>query len=258
VGRGPAGVAPARGAHQRDGGQQRSLGDPLARRHAPDRRQAHRRDGIPLLAGNGRTDPRVLVERVHMRLENGTTERGKDRSFETCMPSLREFTQDVGPPSKEAVEDEDPRRASCIFDVTHGTLSAGALRHDGPVFAILRTETDERARLSIRPFGLALRKEILLNDGAKITARRQPRLLPALRAGRDNPDVSRRPLTTSARYASSNGKPPATWPPGFTSVDAGCSNSAYPEGPALPFTRGLRRATPEVAGSIPVGPAKTN
>ncbi|HXA16928.1 MAG TPA: hypothetical protein VN380_08055 [Thermoanaerobaculia bacterium] len=173
---------------------------------------------------------------VRMRLENGTTERGKAASFNTCMPSLRELTQDVGPPSKEAIEDEDPRRASCIFDVTHGMLSAGALRHDGPVFAVLRTETDEPARLSIRPFGSALPKEILLHDGAQITianlgATEQHdgshdfylhyELAAAIPAVPGAPqDLS--PLCIV------NSEPPLTWPPGFASVDVGCSNSAYP------------------------------
>ena len=85
------------------------------------------------------------------------------------MPSLLALTPNVGPPSKEAVDDEDPRRALCICDVTHGTLSAAAHREVGPVFGMLRTETDGPPRLSIRTFGSALQKEIFLRDGAEIT-----------------------------------------------------------------------------------------
>ncbi len=152
------------------------------------------------------------------------------------MPSLRALTPDVGPPSKKAVEDEDPRRALCIFDVTHGEFSAGTLREDGAVFSMLRTETDGNPRVSIRSFGSALPKEIFLRDGAEITIANLGATeqhdgshdfylhyelavaRPELPGVPDNPSpscvVNRKPRPTCRRDS-----PPST---------VGCSNPAYP------------------------------
>jgi hypothetical protein len=174
---------------------------------------------------------------ARIRLENGTTARERHSSFDTCMPSLRELTPNVGPPSKEAVEDGNPRRASCIFDVTHGTLSAGTLRERGAVFSMLRTETDGPPRLSIRSFGSsALPTEIFLRDGAEVTIAN----LGATEQQDGSQDfylhyelaaaIPTDPGVPHDRSSSCvvNKKPRPTWPPGFTSVDVGCSNSAYP------------------------------
>lgn len=173
---------------------------------------------------------------ARMRLANGTSPLLRDPSVETCMPSLRRLTSQISPPSKEAVEDEDPRRALCIFDVTHGTLSAAAHREGGPVYGMLRTETDGPPRLSIRQFGSAVPQEIVLRDGAEITianlgATEQHDgsndfyLHYELAAAKpDNPGIPR----DLAPGCVDNKAPRPTWPPGFTSVDVGCSNSAYP------------------------------
>jgi len=173
---------------------------------------------------------------ARMRLENGTTVRERHSSFETCMPSLRAIMPNVGPPSKEAIEDENLRRAACIFDVTHGTLSAGTLREGGAVFGMLRTETEGSPRLSIRSFGSGLPKEIFLRDGAEITISN----LGATEQHDGSHDfylhyelaatIPTDPGIPAAPSSSCvvNKNPRPTWPPGFASVDVGCSNSAYP------------------------------
>ena len=176
------------------------------------------------------------LERTRLRIENGTTTRcERDSSFETCMPSLRDRTPDIEAPAEDAVEGRDPQAASCIFELNCGTVSAGALRDNGAVFGMLRAETQGAPRLSILSFGAGVPTEISLRDGAQITisnlgatenhdGSRDFYLHYKLAAHMpENPGLPR-PLPVGCVV---NEMRP-TWPRGFTSVDAGCSNSVYP------------------------------
>jgi hypothetical protein len=90
--------------------------------------------------------------------------------------------------------------------------------------------------LSIRSFGSELPKEIVLRDGAEITIAN----LGATEQhdGRNDFYLHYELAATIPKDAGLphnpspscvvNSKPRPTWPPGFTAVDVGCSNSGYP------------------------------
>lgn len=159
-------------------------------------------------------------------------------SFHNCMPRLNSYIEprEIGAPSQDAVEGRDARLTSSIFDLTCGEMAAGALKKTGAVFGRLRAETAEAPRLQIAPYGSGEPRVITLRDGAEITISNL-----GATEGHDGssdfflhytlaaemPDPLGAPVETPA------GCPPpntfaSTWPPGFTTVDAGCSNSAYP------------------------------
>lgn len=178
------------------------------------------------------------LDGVRMGIDNGTTSPSKDPEHFHCIPSLQNLLGPevkLGPPSQAAVEEGDPRLASCIFDVHCGVVSGGALRTNGAVFGMLRTETNGQPRLRIAPFGSATPKIVTLRDGAEITitnlgaAERNDgrfdfylhyRLAETLPAVLISPEITGDDCVVNAFSR--------TWPPGFGSVEAGCSNSNYP------------------------------
>jgi hypothetical protein len=157
-----------------------------------------------------------------------------DPSYDRCMPRLTTLTPAIGPLSRAAVEDENPRLAASYFDVTGGTLSAGAIKDDGAVFSLLVAETEGPPLLSIAAFGSEVPTLIPLRDGAELTIANLGRterqdghfdfyLHYALAEGLPkDPGIPATPAGCRVNYYS------PTWPPGLTTVDAGCSNSAYP------------------------------
>ncbi|MBV9494368.1 MAG: hypothetical protein JOZ54_08975 [Acidobacteria bacterium] len=172
---------------------------------------------------------------ARLRIESEGPPFTRDPSVDRCMPSLAALHSDIGPPSKAAVEDGDPALSSCIFELTQGALSCGVLREDGAAFSMLRTETREQGqpRLSITSFRSGESRTITLRDGAEITIAN----LGAAEAPVDfflhymlAEKMPLKPEGPGRRDSSCrvNGPGPATWPPGFGSVDAGCSNSRYP------------------------------
>jgi hypothetical protein len=179
------------------------------------------------------------LDGVRIRIENGTTPPARDVEHFHCIPSLQHLLGpdiDIGPPSQASVEDGNPELASCIFDVNCGSVSGGALRPDGAVFGMLRTETDGQPRLRIASFGSTTPKVLTLRDGAEVTIsnlgateRHDGRFDFYLhyKLAETMPAVLKAPENTGDDCVVNIGAI-ATWPPGFRSVDAGCSNSTYP------------------------------
>lgn len=162
----------------------------------------------------------------------GTPQR--DDSFLRCMPSLRNLTPDVGAPSPD-IDTEVLGLTACLFNITGGTFSAGAIRDNGAVFAKLTAETEGPPALSIAAYGSEVPSLIGLKDGAEITIANL-----GATEGHDGsldfylhymlaatmPDVLGVPKPPGPNCRVNAYSP--TWPKGFGTVDAGCSNSAYP------------------------------
>ncbi len=170
-----------------------------------------------------------------IRIENGTGSPQRHQSFFNCMPSLRERTPEIGALSEEAIEGRDARRASCVFDVTSGSISAGALEVNGAVFSMLRADTDGAPRLSIAPFGSGDPRVLSLRDGAEITIanlgateRHDGRYDFYLhyKLAAEMPSSPRVPTETAAGCILN--PITRTLPPGLATVNVACSNSGYP------------------------------
>ena len=178
------------------------------------------------------------LDGVRLRIENGTTTSpAKDPEHFHCIPSLQQLIGDaeLGPPSQEVVEDGNARLTSCIFDLNCGVVSGGALRPNGAVFSMLRAETNGQPQLRIAAFDSSTPKLLTLRDGAEVTItnlgateRQDSRFDFYLhyKLAENMPPVLRGPTSTGDDcVVNENGR---TWPPGYGSVDAGCSNSNYP------------------------------
>jgi hypothetical protein len=174
------------------------------------------------------------LDGVRVRIENATDEIRHDETFGKCIPALGKLTSDVGVPSKAAVHDDVKELASCIFDVTGGTLY-GATNEHGAAYAVLETATGGNPRVSITSFQPDGTRLVLnLHPGAEIS-------LSNLGATKEHDshfdfylhyklaaEMPPHPQLPLGPPCQSNRPPGHTWPPGFQSVDVGCSNSIYP------------------------------
>lgn len=183
------------------------------------------RDGIVEWTLNG----------ARVRVENAGGDIRQDPSFGRCIPRLGYLTPELSAPLKPAVDDGDAAVASCIFEVTGGSLF-GHRSPGGAAWALLESPTAGAPRVSITSFA-GLRNEIRLHEGAEIAisnlgvvekpdniydfylhytlAAAMPTEPPGLPTGE----------SPAACVSNAHGH---TWPPAFKSVGPGCSNSAYP------------------------------
>ena len=91
-----------------------------------------------------------------------------DASFECCIPHLKKLTPDLGPPSAAMVIAAEPQRASCYFELTAGTLSAGLIANGAAVTALnVRTSTESPV-LRLRRFHTGEPQEFQLRSGAEV------------------------------------------------------------------------------------------
>lgn len=176
----------------------------------------------------------IPLDGTRLRLENtATTDVQRDNSFLSCIPRLSMLTPGLPAPSKEAVDDGDPARTACIFELTGGTLF-GRSNDNGAALAELQASTTDVPHLSITWAATQQRIDLYLRPGASITVSNVGEteahddefdfLLHYKLAAEmpTNPQVLRDRTTC----VTANGD--KTWPPGFRSVGPGCSNSAYP------------------------------
>src|SRR6476659_1195041 len=122
--------------------------------------------------GTGHAIVEWPLDGARVSIANGRTPLERDAERFHCIPSLRDLLApdaEIGPPSMPAVEGEDPRLASCIFDLTCGAISGGALRQNGAVFSMLRTETDGPPQLRIAAFGSGTSQVTTLLYGTEVT-----------------------------------------------------------------------------------------
>jgi len=190
------------------------------------------------LAWLGTGEPIVewQLDGVRMSIKNGATaEPTQDPEHFHCIPSLQQLVPDVGPPSQAMVEDGDRTLTSCIFYVTCGNVSGGAVRKNGAVFGMLRAETNGQPQLSIAAFGSTTPRIVTLRDDAEVTitnlgaTERQDGHFDFYlhyKLAQDMPPLPKAPDGTGDECVVNESS--LTWPPGFGSVDAGCSNSNYP------------------------------
>lgn len=175
------------------------------------------------------------LDGTRIRIENGTGSPQQHPSYVNCMPSLRNLTPAIGAPAAEAVEGRDARLVSCVFDVTCGTISAGAFKTNGAVFSMLRAETEGAPGLSIAPFGSGDPQVLTLRDGAAITIAN----LGATERHDGSHDfylhyklAAEMPPSPGIPTATASGcilnPVSSTLPPGLTTVNVACSNSGYP------------------------------
>lgn len=175
------------------------------------------------------------LDGVRVRIENATDPVDRDATFFTCIPSLSKLVPDIGVPSKAAVDDGVRELAACIFDVTGGTLY-GRANKQSAAFGFLETATDGDPVISITPFDDPTGEpgKLTLRPGAEISLSNVGATekhdsaydfyLHYRLAGRmpEHPRLPDPPTTCIVPA------PGHTWPPGFQSVDVGCSNSIYP------------------------------
>jgi hypothetical protein len=170
---------------------------------------------------------------AHLSVANGIGELTYDDTFECCIPHLKKLTHDLPGPSAEVVLGADPQRASCYFDITHGTFSAGYIANGASTAVLNMTTKDDEPVLQIRKFHETTIEELHLRSGAEIAF-----MNVGTETGDDDNDFLLHYET--AEYVPANAAvptsiapccqklPPTNVIPGGLSVGPGCSNSDFP------------------------------